>query len=66
MQKIKTNIAGPAGKLEAIICFEDSLETSRRIAVLCHPHPLHQGSMHNKVVTTLERAYLDLGISIIT
>ena len=65
MQKIKTNIAGPAGMLEAIICFEDSLETSRRIAVLCHPHPLHQGSMHNKVITTLERAYLNLGISTI-
>ena len=27
------------------------------IAVVCHPHPLQQGTMHNKVVTTLARAF---------
>ena len=32
-----------------------------RIAVVCHPHPLHQGTMHNKVVHTLARAAVGLG-----
>lgn len=34
-----------------------------RIALICHPHPLFQGSMHNKVVTTLAKAYASLGIA---
>ncbi|WP_119343197.1 alpha/beta hydrolase [Facilibium subflavum] len=31
-------------------------------AVVCHPHPLFQGSMHNKVVTTISRALTGLGV----
>lgn len=31
-------------------------------AIVCHPHPLHGGTMDNKVVTTLMRSYRDLGI----
>jgi alpha/beta superfamily hydrolase len=31
------------------------------VAVICHPHPLHQGTMQNKVVTTLSRAFAHLG-----
>jgi len=27
------------------------------IAVICHPHPLFQGNMHNKVVTTLAKTF---------
>ena len=30
-------------------------------AVVCHPHPLHQGTMHNKVTHTLARAALGRG-----
>jgi len=33
-----------------------------RIAVLCHPHPLYEGSMDNKVVHTMARALHDLGV----
>lgn len=55
-------IQGPAGGLEAL------LETPREglprgIAVVCHPHPLHQGTMHNKVVHTLGRAFTACGMS---
>ncbi len=32
------------------------------IAIVCHPHPLYGGTMDNKVVHTLCRAYRDLGI----
>jgi alpha/beta superfamily hydrolase len=31
------------------------------LAVLCHPHPQQQGTMNNKVVTTLARAFAHLG-----
>jgi len=33
----------------------------RGVAVLCHPHPLHGGTMDNKVVQTLARAFVQLG-----
>lgn len=32
-------------------------------AVICHPHPLFAGTMDNKVVTTLVRAYCELGVA---
>jgi alpha/beta superfamily hydrolase len=32
------------------------------VAVLCHPHPQHQGTMMNKVIHTLSRSMNDLGI----
>ena len=32
------------------------------VAVICHPHPLFGGTMKNKVVTTIARAYEQLGI----
>jgi len=53
-------IPGPVGTLEAVL--EQPTEpVAGRIAVVCHPHPQHQGTMHNKVVTTLGRAALGLG-----
>lgn len=32
------------------------------VLLVCHPHPLHEGTMHNKVVTTLCRMGRDLGM----
>jgi hypothetical protein len=54
-------IAGPAGKLEALLESPETADGSR-IAILCHPHPQHQGTMLNKVVHTLARAMNDLGV----
>jgi alpha/beta superfamily hydrolase len=34
---------------------------ARGVAVLCHPHPQHGGTMDNKVVQTLARAFVQLG-----
>ena len=54
------SIPGPAGPIEALL--EEPDRTSfERFAVICHPHPLHQGSMLNKVVHTVSRAMIDLG-----
>jgi uncharacterized protein len=55
------SIPGPAGLLEALLELPD-VAAFRRVAVICHPHPLHQGSMLNKVVHTVSRAMMDLGV----
>lgn len=48
-------IAGPAGQLEAIV--EDPGTPHSALGVICHPHPLHGGTMTNKVVHTVARAF---------
>jgi alpha/beta superfamily hydrolase len=58
-------IQGPAGKLEAII-EAGSADTSYPVTfIMCHPHPLQQGTMHNKVVTTTCKAFQQLGVGTI-
>lgn len=55
-------IPGPAGPLEAIL--EDpgaGTGEPPALAVVCHPHPLHEGTMRNKVVHTVARAANRLG-----
>lgn len=47
-------IAGPAGRLEALL-EEPERGEPRRAALVCHPHPLHGGTMHNKVVHRMAR-----------
>jgi alpha/beta superfamily hydrolase len=51
-------IDGPAGKLETVLGEPDS--APKGIAVIAHPHPLHGGTMDNKVVHTLFNALLEL------
>ena len=53
-------IHGPSGKIQAVV--EQPSETARKIiAIICHPHPLQEGTMNNKVVTTLVRTCQKLG-----
>lgn len=52
-------IDGPAGVLEAAL--DAPAAPAVATAVICHPHPLQQGTMSNKVVTTLARAFTRLG-----
>jgi alpha/beta superfamily hydrolase len=48
-------IPGPVGRLEALLEEpEDSAPVEA--AVVCHPHPSHGGTMHNKVVYRVARA----------
>jgi uncharacterized protein len=50
---------GSAGRLEGLLEFQkDSNPTG--IAVVCHPHPSHGGTMQNKVAHTLARAFVHL------
>jgi uncharacterized protein len=55
-------LAGPGGVLECLIEQLAPPALARGVAVLCHPHPLHGGTLHNKVVHTLARAALALGM----
>jgi len=51
-------IPGPLGNLEAEVFIPSA--PSSYLFVMCHPHPLFQGSMDNKVVTTIIRAMNEL------
>ena len=55
-------LRGPAGKLECAADVPDPQDERPATMVLCHPHPLHGGTMHNKVVTIMERAMRELGL----
>ena len=37
------------------------MTTPAGLALVCHPHPLHGGTLDNKVVQTLARAFVQLG-----
>ena len=54
-------IDGPAGALACAIDEPAAGTVLRGTAVLCHPHPQHGGTMDNKVVITLARAFVQLG-----
>lgn len=56
-------LPGPAGLLEAAWTGTD--HAASVAAVVCHPHPLHGGSMNNKVVTTVARAFRDAGLPVL-
>ena len=58
----QVTIPGPAGSLEAA-AEEVSGAPRSSYAVLCHPHPLHGGTMDNKVVTTLGKAFRAGGVA---
>jgi len=58
--KTALDIAGPVGLLEAVL--EDPGGSAARFAVICHPHPLHGGTLDNKVVFTLARALQEQGM----
>jgi alpha/beta superfamily hydrolase len=54
---------GPAGRIEAILKEPETPVT--RAAIVCHPHPLFGGTMHNKVVYRIARAFQDAGFAVL-
>jgi len=54
-------ISGPVGNLEIRIKPSVHGVDSGKAVVISHPHPLYGGTMNNKVVTTMERAFSSLG-----
>lgn len=51
--------AGPAGRLEAL--WKPAAGKAQGSAVFAHPHPLHGGTLHNKVVYRAARALTAAG-----
>jgi len=63
----RVRLAGPAGEIEALV--ETPADEGAaygaapaRFGVVCHPHPLYGGTLDNKVVYTLARAFVELGV----
>lgn len=54
------SLQGPSGVLECV-CDLPALGTYQGTAVISHPHPLYGGTMHNKVVQTLAKAFVQNG-----
>jgi len=55
----KIVVDGPAGQLEVVIT--DPGEQRNGYAIVAHPHPLHGGTLDNKVVQTLAKSFYGLG-----
>ena len=53
-------LTGPAGALEGLCDVPEGMPI-KGIAVICHPHPLFGGTMQNKVVQTLAKAFVQNG-----
>jgi len=49
-------LAGPVGKLEAVLWKPAQGVSPRFAAIVCHPHPLFGGTLHNKVVYQVAKA----------
>ena len=56
----KLSLAGAAGAIEAVQSTPQEC-TRRGVAVIAHPHPLFGGTMDNKVVQTVARAFVQCG-----
>ncbi len=56
----KLVLDGPAGKLEALLEAPQGTDIVG-CAVVCHPHPLHGGTLQNKVAHTLARSFIGQG-----
>jgi alpha/beta superfamily hydrolase len=54
-------LTGPAGALEYVFAQPPEWCERDPISVCCHPHPLHGGTLHNKVVHTLAKTFNQLG-----
>jgi alpha/beta superfamily hydrolase len=56
-------LAGPAGRLEALL--NGGSPAATHVAVVCHPHPLYGGTLHNKVVFHAMKALNRLGFPVL-
>ncbi|MFL6436432.1 MAG: alpha/beta hydrolase [Terriglobales bacterium] len=56
-------LPGPSGRLEALLNAGDP--DAPYAALVCHPHPLHGGTMHNKVVYHAAKALNSFGLPVL-
>jgi alpha/beta superfamily hydrolase len=60
-QTERLTLAGLAGRIEALRDTPAEGTTPKGVAIIAHPHPLFGGTMDNKVVQTLARAFVQCG-----
>jgi uncharacterized protein len=58
-------LRGPAGRLEALLNPGSRPSPPPVAVLLCHPHPLFGGTMHNKVVYHAMRSFVSLGLPVL-
>ena len=56
-------LPGPAGPLEALL--NAGAPDASHVALVCHPHPLYGGTLHNKVVFHAMKALNALGLPVL-
>ena len=56
-------IPAPAGRLEVLMQSARRREPDQATAVVCHPHPLHGGTMHTKAVHATSKGLLAAGVA---
>jgi uncharacterized protein len=56
-------LSGPAGRLEALL--NEGRQDARYSALVCHPHPLYGGTVHNKVVYRAMKALHSFGFPVL-
>jgi alpha/beta superfamily hydrolase len=56
-------LKGPAGRLEALL--NQGAPEATHAALVCHPHPLYGGTMHNKVVYHAMKALSSFGFAVL-
>jgi hypothetical protein len=57
------DLHGPAGRLEALL--NAGSPDAPYAALVCHPHPLGGGTMHNKVVYHVMKAFQSFGLPVL-
>ncbi|MDQ6971661.1 MAG: alpha/beta fold hydrolase [Mariprofundaceae bacterium] len=62
MQHKRIIIEGPAGRLQAL---HRAVDKPRAAVLVCHPHPQYGGTMNNKVVYWMARAFEDAGCAVL-
>src|SRR2546427_5820053 len=55
-------LSGPTGRLEALL--NAGSENATHAALVCHPHPLYGGTLHNKIVFYALKALNSFGFSV--
>jgi len=56
---------GPAGRIECMLKHAPGEEAAAAAAIICHPHPLFGGTMHNKVVHAAAEAIAAAGLPVL-
>ena len=60
-QTQKSTVQGAAGAIEVAVDLPTDNQPSKGVAIIAHPHPLFGGTLDNKVVQTLARAFTQCG-----